>query len=1116
MTHTEKHRTPLRQLSLLLLAVLIVSQSAVLIGCHRGFYRRQADTEAKRLVAEKAVSPRWNSATGGIEIDPQSRMFDPFSADHPPIPPDDPAAHDLMHSVDGKPGYPHWHANGNTDSVESPNWRSYLPVNEKGEAVLSLSAAYQLALIHSPELQQQRETLYLSALEVSLQRFGFDSQLFSGFNTFLNNSGRFSGSGSSTSLETSLGSTGSGINAQRLGITGANFVVGLANTILWEFSGNNTQSANTLINFSLIQPLLRGAGRERILESLTQSERILLANVRQLERFRRGFYLEVATGRNAGAGTSANSGAFLNSPGIAGANVGGYLGLLQQKQQIKNIEFSVAQFTSLLKQFRELFDRDRIRRLQVAQFESSVYSQQQNLLNARVNYQDSLDQFKVQIGLPPDLAVVIEDPFLDRFNLIDDLFPKRLEEIKKLRDESSGPIEALSNDLELIKDIEAGSEKFVSREKRIRKEVENIVPILKRTQQLLSGVKSKEVVAVEEDIKTLKKKLPRRLSYLSKVKDDIASGTLDSDIEPSVFTQQSIPDPDNLKFRLAGEEPGSYASKLESLAKEVNQKIEKIERFEELSEQSDQDVFEFLRENIVKRLPDLLNDTDGIVLEIALLQAKARANSIEIADVKIDSVSAFETARCMRRDWMNARAALVDNWRQIEFFADQLEAEVDLVFTGDVGNVGDNPFNIRYETGNLGVGFRFDAPIVRQQERNDYRAAQIGYQQARRSYYQFEDTINQSLRQTLRNIQQDKLLFELNRQNIQVQIDQVELARADLVAPPDPGVRPTLDSVTAQFLAQAINGLTGVQNGYLQLWVEYEVLRRNLDFDLGTMELDDAFEWVDPGEIDTEIGLRAAARNGIAGNDRYCCGMQQGPMMNVNDVQYQTENGSAYSSSEVMEAPDADADAEVESLEYETEPESVTPAEPEAIEVERPVPESLDLEPRETARPSPEVLKLNEQYSLPPLGIRKTNSGEAESASRETLASSTAKGSAVAKVDKPVVKSDFIVNRSIQQPANLAQPIRKPQVNRRLNPFKRVSYLNGTGHRKLIGSVGQITDATGSLQIDSTNPLGRILLASGENENAKSESQTVTAGFEKLEFRPLPTSGFDAETTKNR
>ena len=379
---TQENWVPRNRINGLLLVVIMLN-SCALIGCHRGYYRRQADLEASRLIREKATDPRWNSADGTIDIDPQSRMFDPFSQDHPPIPPDDETSHQFMHNVDRKEGYPHWHSNGDTNYVENPIWMSYLPINEKGQVVLTLERAYKLALIHSPELQEQRETLYLSALDVSLERFGFDSQLFSGFNSFLTTQGRLlNGGSSSTTLSRQLGANGEGINLQRMGITGANFAVGLANTILFNFSGNNTQTANSLIDFSLIQPLLQGAGRERILEALTQSERTLLANIRQLERFRRGFYLQVAIGRNPGPGPNLG-GNFLGAPGNANFNAGGFFGLLETQQQIRNQEFNVRQLEAVLDQFREFFLRERLDAIQLKLFEGNVYRQQRSLLDAK-------------------------------------------------------------------------------------------------------------------------------------------------------------------------------------------------------------------------------------------------------------------------------------------------------------------------------------------------------------------------------------------------------------------------------------------------------------------------------------------------------------------------------------------------------------------------------------------------------------------------------------------------------------------------------------------------------------------------------------------------------------
>lgn len=840
-------------------------------GCHRSFYRRQADVDAARLVREKAVDCRWDSADGCVDIDPQSRMFNPFSADHAPIPPDDPTSHQLMRRVDCKEGYPHWHANGDTDWVENPQWRSRLPVDDQGRAVLTLDRAFELALLHSPQYQQQRETLYLSALDVSLQRFGFDTQLFAGFNNFLTTQGRLrNGDGrSATTLSRSLGVNGGGIDFRRLGVTGATFTAGLANTLMWNIAGNNTQSASTLIDFSVIQPLLRGAGRERILESLTQSERTLLANIRQYERFRRGFYLSIATGRSAGAGPS-RGGDFLGLAAGANIQAGGYFGLLQQQQQIRNAEFNLRLLEGVLEQFRTFYLEDRIDSLQVRQFESTVFQQQQGLLNAKVAYETSLDQFKQQLGLPPYLEITISDPYLDQFNIISDSISGRLADISLLRIEVGDVIDSLA---ELNDEFEVGVE--TERPVDIAPLVATLArmkPLLQKSIDTAEAVRSEDYKEVLADIQRLEKIRPERIAYLRKLRREIASGRLPSEVEPQIFSADSVPVADAVRVNLDGE--GNQRSALNRLQR-VDDGLEKlmaqIEEFETLTKRfTDRQTVDFIEANFQGKTPDLLTALDGTILELALLQAEARSNVIEIPTVAIESKQAFEIARCFRRDWMNARASLVDDWRQIEFVADQLEAQVDLVFDGDVRNTGDNPFKVRYETGQLRAGLRFDAPIVRQRERNDYREALITYQQSRRRFYQFEDDVSRNLRLILRNIDRNKVLFELNRQSIQVNIDAVELSRFRLEEPPRPGSQGSFGQTTARDLSQAITGLNSVQNQYVTAYVQYEVLRRSLDFDMGTMQLDEAGRWIDPGEIDSGIGLRVAQICGIDSNCEFC------------------------------------------------------------------------------------------------------------------------------------------------------------------------------------------------------------------------------------------------------
>ena len=868
--------------------LLLLLCAMIIAGCHRGFYRRQADAEAVRLISEKTTDARWQSATGDISIDPQSRMFDPFSQDHPPMPKDDPASHQFLHTVDGRPGYPQWHANGDTNFAENPEWLAYLPTNEDGKVVIDLERAVDLVYIHSSVYQQQKETLYLSALDVSLERFDFDGQANWGWNTLFSTQGRLAPGGSSSTLSRSLGVENGGLNWQKLGITGTSFAVGIANTILWNFAGSSNQSATSLIDFSIIQPFLRDAGRERILEALTQSERTLLANVRQIDRFRRGFYMQVAVGRGPGLGPGGN---FLNQP--AGASgPGGFIGLLQQRQQIRNQEFAVRQFENVLGQFRELFQRDRIDSLQRVQIETQLYDSQQALLSLRLNYLDGLDDFKQTLGIPPHIEVVIDDSYLDRFELISNGINDRQVMLDILRNETGSALVSLGDLLPAVEPatdqelaemedfrrrayqraLEKGGRKDFADADELNSQVESILPFIEQAMQTIETIQNDDLAEIKNDFRRLESSRVERIEYLAELRKFIDSGRLSQlgEIERSLLSAESLVSLEDTPDERGGVKAGLSTQlertleKVAAVEKTLGEIQAQVTNFANLRQElNDKELYRLLQTRIIRAIPKQLTELYNNVLELSLIQAQARANSISLSNIDLEAAKALEIARCFRLDWMNARAALVDSWRQIEFSADQLESQLDLVFEGSIGNFGDNPFSLRTEAGTFSAGLRFDSPLVRQAERNDYRETLIQYQQARRSYYLFEDEVNRNLRASLRGIDLNKILFELNRRSVQVQIEQVEQARLRLEEPGQNQSGGGLSNTVAQDLLRAILGLQDTQNQYLNVWVSYEVARRNLDFDLGTMQVDQAGRWIDPGDIDETIGYRLAHQLGL-------------------------------------------------------------------------------------------------------------------------------------------------------------------------------------------------------------------------------------------------------------
>jgi hypothetical protein len=298
------------------------------LGCTRSYYRRQADSEVNCIIDNKSAAIGSAPGQFRIEIDPRSRMYDPTNPDCPPMPPDDPTSHQLMHCVDCTPGSPCWRHLDTTPHTENPNWKDSLPRDEEGSIVLDLTGAVETALLHSPEYQEQLETLYLSGLDVSFERFRFDTQFFGGSSIFYEaegpiRSGRPSGS---SRLIVEPSRAGNRYRAEKLTATGGELVVGFANSLMWQFAGPDDYSSRTLIDVNLVQPLLRAGGRIRVMERLTIAERALLANVRQMEHYRRGFYLSVVTGEDPGEGPNRRGGFFGGSglEGFSGVGGGGF------------------------------------------------------------------------------------------------------------------------------------------------------------------------------------------------------------------------------------------------------------------------------------------------------------------------------------------------------------------------------------------------------------------------------------------------------------------------------------------------------------------------------------------------------------------------------------------------------------------------------------------------------------------------------------------------------------------------------------------------------------------------------------------------------------------------
>jgi hypothetical protein len=870
------HRDDQQAIAGTVLRTLLIGIAVLATGCHRNYYRRQADREAHRLIDQKAtVIARPPAAGVRIDVDRQSRMFNPFDLDFQPMPPDDQASNRYMQCVDGRRGYPMWEAAGKTNSVESPDWWQFLPVNDNGVLELDLDEAVEVALLHSPQYQNQVENLYLTALGVSTQRFEFDTQFFGGGQTSLTTIGRrATGSGGNSSTVFQVG-TDSQIDQGTLSMrrrfaTGSDLVVGVANSMVWELSGPTNASSTTLLNFTLLQPLLRLAGRDVVLEGLTSAERDLLAAVRSFERFRRSFLLNVTIGRGLESTITAVDG---NDSSSSVANInsfdtsGGYLGLLQDQLEIRNQKENITRQTenlliledSLIELLTKIPDDPGsiIReRLQVAQARQNLFSSQSNLIIQQAAYERSVDAFTRTLGLPPYVCLRLNDPILSRFELISRSLLNRRQQLSTLRvTVGELNVSLLAGNEITIDELTGLPISKIDWTDEVAETVKQIGQAIEPLADFNQTIIDEDLPMVATDIKDFEGALPQRINRAKELRrsyeeerDGICGLLNVSGIDESIFDVDDLVDLDqqlSVAYGKLEERFLGYENRIHVLGKvldELHGDKGKTLDGKRLSQK--------LRDDVIIATQDLLADMGDDMLALQLIQARARTESLLLPDVKMDTRSAFAIASRNRRDYANQKAAVVDSWRNIEVIADDLESSLDVLVSGDVGNVGSNPLRLRSDTGRLSVGLRWDAPITRLEERNAYRQALIQYEQTKRNFYQFEDSLWQLLRGELREMQANRLNFELGRQAIRIAASQIEL-NADIRLQNEDrgnGSGPT----AARDAISALNDLLIAQNNLLGFFVSYEVVRRSLDFDLGTMEITPDGLWIDPGPITPE------------------------------------------------------------------------------------------------------------------------------------------------------------------------------------------------------------------------------------------------------------------------
>ncbi len=842
-------------------------------GCSREKYRERADKDVEAIISQKNVFPQWQVKNWHVYPDQRARFADPFKPDAPPFPVDDYAAQ-LVSPNPQKPGkggvgrfegdgYLHqiaaWdtrnRGEGDPDAAPKPPADPAIPVPAKadtreeaeykaafatGEKAyrVKLEQTVELALFNSREFQDRREDLFLAALPVSLERYGFSAQAFAAEQLILSAGGRDTAApGTRWAPATSFGFS-------RKLASGAELLVRLANQVVVNVGNGKPTIGVSDLTLSLSQPFLRGGGFAVTLENLTQAERTLLYALRSYARFRNLFYYAIAGG-----------GGYTNNPyGLQGlaANLGrgvganltansvGYLPTVLKAAVLANEKKNVEAIESYLGLFQNLKEGNAVPELQVLQVEQRLVQSRAVVLRRTQEYVDSIDNFKLQLGVPATLALELDESPL-----------------KPIRRQLQR-FEGVYRDLE---DLEKAGSKYDPQEPAAKFR-DRWVTLLTES-PLARGTAFAQ--AYPEGAAALRKLTAAELTARVRALEAKRQKLLDERADRQSKRQ---PQPEAAEREIAATENERDAVQFEQALRDYEGQPWLRSPKEKQAAEQTQAFRAALEAGVLLAVVARSQRIEAIRGEWPALPG-VPVGDADLLTAPLDEayVRTAEAALNNRYDVMNARALVVDAWRRVNVVANSLQGVFDVEYDLTAGSPGgaDKPFSLGGSRTLHQVKLRLEPPFVRRAERNNYRAALISYQRQRRNLQAVEDNVITDSRVDLRALRQLGQTYKVQQKAVELAYIVVDNARIAFTAPPDPQARGNDGNAAAltNQLLTAQQQLVQAQNDLYTTWVTYLTARMELFLDLELFSIDDRGVWTDDAARPAPTARPVAVPNGV-------------------------------------------------------------------------------------------------------------------------------------------------------------------------------------------------------------------------------------------------------------
>jgi len=239
--------------------------------------------------------------------------------------------------------------------------------------VINLQRAVEIATKFNRDYQAQKESLYLSALGLTLTRYQYARQWFGTIDgSYVDDKSN----GDDMSVDGSVG-----VDQQFLSLDGILMNVGIAIDWTRFLTGDPRNTLGSVLSGDITVPLLGAGAGKAARENLTQAERNVLYRIRNFNRFRKTFVVSI---------------------------ISDYYRVLELKNSVMIAEASYKRRIDSTKQLQMEVDVGQRAPSEADEAKQELLKAENNVVTTRQRYEAALDRFKIRLSLPTDADIVLD------------------------------------------------------------------------------------------------------------------------------------------------------------------------------------------------------------------------------------------------------------------------------------------------------------------------------------------------------------------------------------------------------------------------------------------------------------------------------------------------------------------------------------------------------------------------------------------------------------------------------------------------------------------------------------------------------------------------------------